>query len=118
MTRDGNHVLVDGPEATVEAVRARSEELVRYVIPSVDAEEADLVRDLLADAGASVAYVTSPDAARKAVAEVIAGAPDVVGLDMETEVLPAFRQPVPIKFNQGRKPRRQTAPRRRGRYCT
>ena len=42
---------------------------------------------------------SQPDAARQAVAEIVAGAPDVLGLDFETEVLPAFRQPIPIKFN-------------------
>ena len=31
-------------------------------------------------------------------AEIRAGAPDVIGLDFETEVLPAYRQPIPIKF--------------------
>ena len=100
VARDGNHVLIDGPTAPADAVRAHTEELVRYVVPSVGAEEAELVRELLADAGASVAYVTAPDAARQAVAEIVAGAPDVVGLDFETEVLPAFRQPIPIKFNK------------------
>ena len=30
----------------------------------------------------------------------VASAPDVIGLDFETEVLPAFRQPIPIKFNK------------------
>ena len=100
VARDGNHVLVDGPEATVEAVRARSDELVRYVIPSVGVDEAELVRDLLADAGASVAYITSPQEARRAVAEIVADAPDVIGLDFETEVLSAFRRPIPIRFNK------------------
>ena len=60
VARDGSLVLIDGPEAMVEALRAHSEELVQHVVPSVGAEEAELVRDLLADAGASVAYVTSP----------------------------------------------------------
>ena len=55
---------------------------------------------LLADAGAAVAYITSPEAARQAVADIVAGAPDVIGLDFETEVLPEFRQPIPIKFNK------------------
>ena len=89
-----------GPRQSADAVRAHTEELVRYVVPSVSAEEAELVRELLADAGAGVAYITSPDAARQAVAEIVAGAPDVIGLDIETEVLPAFRQPIPIKFNK------------------
>jgi hypothetical protein len=71
VARDGNHVLVDGPEATVEAVRARSEELVRYVIPSVGVDEAEFVRSLLADAGTNVAYVTAPGVARQAVAEIV-----------------------------------------------
>jgi DNA polymerase I len=100
VARDGNHVLVDGPEAMVEAVRAHAEEMVRYVIPSVGADEAELVRSLLADAGATVTYITSPDAARQAVADIVAGAPDVVGLDIETEALLAFRQPIPIRFNK------------------
>jgi DNA polymerase I len=34
------------------------------------------------------------------VAEIRAGAPDVIGLDFETEVQPAFRQPVSIKFKK------------------
>ena len=33
-------------------------------------------------------------------ADIVAGAPDVVGLDFETEVLPEFRHPIPIKFNK------------------
>lgn len=100
VARDGSRVLIDGPPALADAVRAHTEELVRYVVPSVSAEEAEIVRDLLADAGTSVAYITSSDAARQAVVEIVAGAPDVVGLDFETEVLPAFRQPIPIKFNR------------------
>ena len=32
--------------------------------------------------------------------EICASAPDVIGLDFETEVLPAYRQPIPIKFNK------------------
>ena len=44
---------------------------MQHVVPSVGADEAELVRNLLADAGASVAYITSPDAARQAVAEIV-----------------------------------------------
>jgi hypothetical protein len=55
----------------------------------------------LADAGASVAFITAPAAARQAVAEIRASAPDVIGLDFETEALPAFRQPIPVKFTKG-----------------
>jgi DNA polymerase family A/3'-5' exonuclease len=100
VARDGSLVLIDGPEVMAEAVRAHSDELVRHVIPSVGVDQAKLVRDLLADAGASLAYVTTPGVARQAVAAIVAGAPDVIGLDFETEVLPAFRQPIPIKFNK------------------
>ena len=100
VTRDGNCLSIDGPAAAADAVRAHAEELVRYVIPTVTAEEVELVRSLLADASAGVAYITAQDAARQAVAEIVAGAPDVVGLDFETEVLPAFRQPISIKFNR------------------
>jgi DNA polymerase I len=100
VSRDGNHVLVNGPEAAAEIVRAQTEELARYVVPSVGTDEAELVRSLLADAGASVAYITAPDAARQAVADIIANDPDVVGLDFETEALSEFRRPIPIKFNK------------------
>jgi DNA polymerase I-like protein with 3'-5' exonuclease and polymerase domains len=100
VTRDGNRLLINGPAALADAVRAHVEELGRHVIPSVTAEEAALVRDLLADAGASVVYLTAPDAARQIVAGIVAGAPDCIGLDFETEVLPAFRQPIPVKFNK------------------
>jgi DNA polymerase I len=34
------------------------------------------------------------------VAEILAGESDVIGVDVETEVLPEFRQPIPIKFNK------------------
>jgi DNA polymerase I len=101
VARDGTHVLIDGPEAMAGAVRAQIEELARHIIPSVGAEEAGLVRDLLADAGAHVVvYVTAPGAARQVVAEIVASAPEAVGLDIETEVLLAFRQPIPVKFNK------------------
>ena len=100
VARDGSRVLIDGPPALADALRARAEQLAQHVVPSVRADEAELVRSLLADAGASVAYITSPSAARQAVAEIRAGAPEVIGLDFETEVLPAFRQPVPIKFKK------------------
>ena len=75
-------------------------QLTQHVVPSVSADEAELVRSLLSDAGASVTYITSPCAARAAVTEICAGTPDVIGLDFETEVLPAYRQPIPIKFTK------------------
>ena len=37
-------------------------------------------------------------------AEICASDPDVIGLDFETEVLPAFRRPIPIKFNKDGNP--------------
>ena len=100
ISRDGGQVLIDGPPALADALRAYIEELVLYVVPSVSVEEATLVRELLADAEVSVAHIAVPDAARQAVAGIVAGAPDVVGLDFETEVLPAFRQPIPLKFTK------------------
>jgi DNA polymerase I len=100
VARDGSRILIDGPPALADALRPHAEQLAQHVLPSVRADEAELVRSLLADAGASIAYVTSPSAARQAVAEIRASAPDVIGLDFETEVLPAFRQPIPIKFTK------------------
>ena len=99
VAREGSRVLIDGPPALGRCrARARSSQLAQHVVPSVSADEAELVRSLLSDAGASVAYITSPFAARAAVTEICAGTPDVIGLDFETEVLPAYRQPIPIKF--------------------
>ena len=100
VTRDGSHVLIDGPAALANAVRTHDKQLAQHVVPSVSADEAELVRGLLAEAGASVTYLTSPSEARRAVAEICASTPDVIGLDFETEVLPAFRQPIPIKFTK------------------
>jgi hypothetical protein len=100
VTRDGNCLSIDGPAVAADAVSAHAEELAQYVLPAVTAEEAKLVRGLLADAGAGVAYVTAPDAARQIVAGIVVSAPDVIGLDFETEVLPEFRQPIPIRFNK------------------
>ena len=100
VARDGNRVLIDGPPALSNVLRAHAEELAQHVVPSVGAEETELVRSLLADAGVTVAYITSPGEARRAVAEICASSTDVIGLDFETEVLPAFRQPIPVKFNK------------------
>jgi DNA polymerase I len=100
VARDGSNVLINGPAALADAVRTHDKQLAQHVVPSVGADEAELVRSLLAEAGASVAYLTSPSEARRAVADICASAPGVIGLDFETEVLPAFRQPIPIKFNK------------------
>ena len=100
VARDGSRVLIDGPPALADALSPHAEQLAHHVIPSVRADEAELVRSLLAEAGASVAYITSPSEARRVVAAIRADAPDVIGLDFETEVLPAFRQPIPIKFKK------------------
>ena len=75
VARDSDRVLLDGPAALTGALYAHGDELRRYVVPSVGAEQAVLVRELLADAGAKVAYITAPEAARQAVAEMITGAP-------------------------------------------
>ena len=100
VARDGDRVLIDGPLSLTSTLYAHVDELQQYFVPSVGAEQAALVRELLADAGAKVAYITAPEAARQAVAEMITGAPDVVGLDFETAVLPEFCQPIPIKFRK------------------
>jgi DNA polymerase I len=100
VARDGSRMRIDGPTPLADALRRHVEQLAQHVVPSVGADEAELVRSLLADADASVAYITSPGAGRQAVAEICASSPDVLGLDFETEVLPAFRQPIPIKFTK------------------
>ena len=81
-------------------MRAHVHELTQHFVPSVSPDEAELVRSLLSYAGASVTYITSPVTARAAGAEICAGTPEVIGLDFETEVLPAYRQPIPIKFTK------------------
>ena len=100
VARNGKQVVISGPPALADAMRAHAEQLAQLVVPSVSANEAEHVRSVLADAGVTIAYITSSSAARQAVAEIGASAPDVIGLDFETEVLPAFRQPVPIKFKK------------------
>ena len=60
VAREGSRVLIDGPRQLADAVRAHAQQLTQHVVPSVGADEAELVRSLLSDAGASVAYITSP----------------------------------------------------------
>src|SRR5262245_24989313 len=100
VARDGSSVLIDGPPALADALHAHAEPLAKHIAPSVNADEAELVRSLIADAGARVAFITAPAAARQVVAEIRASVPDVIGLDFETEVLPSFRQPIPVKFTK------------------
>ena len=96
--RDGERVLIEGPAEAAEPLRDHIAELAAHVVPSVTQSEAAVVRGVLADAGASVAYITHPEAARSAVAGILARQPDVVGLDFETEALPAYRQPIRVVF--------------------
>ena len=60
VAREGSRVLIDGPRQLADAVRAHAHQLTQHVVPSVSADEAELVRSLLSDAGASVTYITSP----------------------------------------------------------
>jgi DNA polymerase-1 len=98
--RDGTAVLIDGPPEIADALRDKADQLATYVVPSVTPDDAALVRNLLADAGVDVAYITESRVARMAVATICASQPDVIGLDVETEVLLAFRQPIPVAFNK------------------
>jgi DNA polymerase I-like protein with 3'-5' exonuclease and polymerase domains len=104
VARDGNRVLIEGPPALSSGLQTHINELARHIVPAIDAQQAELVRDLLADAGAMVLYITVPETARQVVAQIVTGAPDVVGLDFETEVLPEFRHPIPIKFKRDGNP--------------
>jgi DNA polymerase-1 len=104
ITRDGVIVTVDGPAEIACALRTESHRLVALLVPSVAPDDALLVRELLTAAGTSIAYVTDPTDARKSVAGIRASQPDVIGVDVETEVLPTFRQPIPVAFNKDGKP--------------
>src|SRR3974390_1014005 len=70
ITREGATVVIDGPPEVVDALRAQANQLATYIVPSVMPNDAALVRSLLADAGASVSYITDPAAAQRAVAEI------------------------------------------------
>jgi hypothetical protein len=104
ITRDSASIMVYGPPDVADALRSHVTELATYIVPSVTPDDAGFVRGLLADAGASVAYITGPAAARDAVADICGSRPDVIGLDIETEILPAFRQAVLVAFNKDGKP--------------
>ena len=116
LARDGR-MLIDGPPPFADALQGYTEQLAQHVVPSVSAHEAELVRSLLADAGASVAYIASPDESRRAVAEILAGDPDVIGLDFETEVLPRISPTDSYKIQKRWEPRHPTTPRWRGWCC-
>jgi hypothetical protein len=60
ISRDSATVVLDGPAEVADALRAHVAELATYIVPSVTPDDAALVRGLLADAGASVAYITDP----------------------------------------------------------
>jgi DNA polymerase-1 len=98
------------------ALQAHQDALGRLCIPSVTDEQARQVHAVLAAAGASVAYVTDPAQAARAVtelmneyrAELTEQGSAVIGLDMETEVLADLRAPIPVRFTkQGQLAKRQ-----------
>ncbi len=67
IARDGGTLLFDGPPpaaGSIAALRVHADELAAHLIPSVTPEEAAMTRGLLADAGARIAYITAPEAAR------------------------------------------------------
>ena len=100
ISREGATVVVDGPSEVAETLRAEADRLATSIVPSVTPDDAALVRSLLDNTGVSIAYVTDPAVARSAVADILASQPEVIGLDLETEVLPLFRQPTPVAFNK------------------
>jgi DNA polymerase I len=104
ITRDGVIVMIDGPPEVADALRTETDQLASHIVPSVTPDDAALVRNLLADAGTNVAYVRDAAAARKSLADIRASQPEVIGLDVETEVLPAFRHPIEVVFNKDGKP--------------
>jgi hypothetical protein len=53
-------VVVDGPAQAAGALRTETDQLATYIVPSVTPDDAALVRNLLTDAGTSIAYVTGP----------------------------------------------------------
>ena len=101
---EGATVVVDGPPEVADTLRAEADRLATSIVPSVTPDDAALVRSLLDDAGVSIAYITDPVSARNAVANIHASQPEVIGLDVETEVLPLFRQPRPVAFNKDGNP--------------
>jgi hypothetical protein len=104
ISREGATVVVDGPREVAAALLAAGDQLDTSIVPSVTPDGAALVRNLLAEVGASIAYITDPALARNAVADIRASQPEVIGLDVETEVLPLFRQPRPVAFNKDGNP--------------
>ena len=115
ISRDGATVVVDGPPEVADSLRAEADQLATSIVPSVTPDDAALVRSLLDDAGVSVAYITDPAAARNAVADIHASQPEVIGLDVETEVLTSLPPAETSCIQQGWQSRRQTATRRRRR---
>ena len=101
---EGTTVMIDGPPEVAAPLRAETDQLATAIVPSVTPDDAALVRSLLEEAGASIVYITDPAAARNAVADIRASQPEVIGLDVETEVLPIFRQPRPVAFNKDGNP--------------
>ena len=112
ISREGATVVVDGPPEVADTLRAEADQLATSIVPSVTPDDAALVRSLLDDAGVSIAYITDPAAARNAVADIRASQPEVIGLDVETEVLPALPPADTSRIQQGWQSRRQTATRR------
>jgi DNA polymerase-1 len=124
--RDGLRVLLDTTKdsGTGQPADAADTPLARHldaleglVIPAVTKEQAARVRALLAQAGATVAYVTDPEDATLAAlelsseyhAELAEHGQAVIGFDLETEVLPELRAPIPVAFTKaGTLAKRQT----------
>jgi DNA polymerase-1 len=119
ITRDGRMVRLLRPPPTHSAsgqaelafehpLHVHQAALEHLCVPSVTPEQAAQVRAVLAAAGASVTYVTDPTQAAIEVtalmleyrAELAEHGRAVIGIDMETEILPELRAPIPVKFTK------------------
>jgi len=98
--RRSHDLLFEGNPETAIFLDHRKDELVGLFIPSVSKEEAALVRDLLDKAEAPIYYIEDREVARQCTQQIVERQPSVLGVDFETEVLPEFQQPIPIKLNK------------------
>jgi hypothetical protein len=92
------HLGPDAPPDLVAEFDRHRDELRAVVVPGVTAIERQAALNLLGDI--EFDYITDAHTSDQAVAAIMAAAPDRLAVDTETEVLPQYREPVPVAITK------------------
>ena len=95
---EGGQVLRTGERLIVLGGALDGDALAEEVLPKITAEDAAVVREILAFRAGTVHFINTEIAAESAVRTLMATPKKILGLDTETTPLAKYRAPYPVTF--------------------